>query len=330
MTPPSSKLPTTRTRSSVPAPVIPTRPAPTGGPLKTWPHRPLYDRVIDALHALPRRFKTSMVVGGIAATDLFTLNTPLGASIEQSVVDNLNELREIWDPNNAYELYSFVRQPQTFPDVRLQTTAPNQPTQIILGIELKGWFALAKEAEPSFRYKAAPAVCAEQDLLVVFPWALDEVISGRPHLLKPFIAEAKHAALYRNYYWEHMRGATGNARLIQPAPHQAPYPKKGEKYNDTPASDSGKNFGRAARGGYMSNFINEVMRQPLSGIPIGAWQKFIEIFSDGVSEGQVSSELKKIEVEYLKEVADQSAAQEAFSTFADSLKAMVSLLKPNP
>jgi hypothetical protein len=49
-------------------------------------------------------------VAGISAVDLFTLNTPLGAAIEQSVVDSLNEVREIWDPDGAYKLYSFVRQ----------------------------------------------------------------------------------------------------------------------------------------------------------------------------------------------------------------------------
>ena len=40
-----------------------------------------------------------------------------------------------------------------------------------MGIELKGWYVLAKEKEPSFRYKVTPAVCAPADLLVVVPWA---------------------------------------------------------------------------------------------------------------------------------------------------------------
>lgn len=80
----------------------------TNGPPATWQHRQLYDRVVDTLHALPSRFRTSLRIAGISATDLFTLNTPLGAAIESSVVENLNDLRELWDPEGKYELYSFV------------------------------------------------------------------------------------------------------------------------------------------------------------------------------------------------------------------------------
>jgi hypothetical protein len=72
-------------------------PSRTGGPDASWQHRALYSRVIDALHALPSRFATSLRIAGISATDLFTLNTPLGAAIESSVVENLNTLRELWE-----------------------------------------------------------------------------------------------------------------------------------------------------------------------------------------------------------------------------------------
>jgi len=104
-------------------------------------------------------------------------------------------VREIWDPNGEYKLYNFIRQAQVFPDVRLETTAPDVPEadRVLMGIELKGWFVLAKEGEPSFRYRASPAVCASQDLMVVYPWTLDEVVSGRPKLLRPFIEEARYA-----------------------------------------------------------------------------------------------------------------------------------------
>ena len=49
------------------------------------------------------------------ATDIFTLNTALAATIEESMVKTLNDLRSVWDPRAAYETYAFVRQPQTFP-----------------------------------------------------------------------------------------------------------------------------------------------------------------------------------------------------------------------
>jgi len=112
----------------------PAEPRRKGGPAKNWEHRALYERVIDALHALPSRFKTPLRISGIPASDLFTLNTPLGAAIEKSVVENLNDLREIWDPNDTYKLYSFFRQAQVFPDVRLQTTAPGTAHPILMGL----------------------------------------------------------------------------------------------------------------------------------------------------------------------------------------------------
>jgi hypothetical protein len=166
----------------------PFEPIPEGGPSSTWPHLVLYRRVIDALFALPDSFRTSLNIAGVRVTDLYTLNSALGASIEQSVVDNLNALRPIWDSQNQYQLYSFVRQNQVFSDVLLQSAAPQAEPPIIMGIELKGWFALAKEGEPSFRYTVNPEACADADLLVVFPWMLDEVVSGRPRLMQPFIA----------------------------------------------------------------------------------------------------------------------------------------------
>lgn len=269
-------------------------PSRTGGPDSTWPHRLLYDRVIDALHALPSRFRTSLRIAGISATDLFTLNTPLGAAIESSVVENLNDLRQLWDPDGKYEVYSFVRQAQVFPDVRLQTTAPgvDDADRILMGIELKGWFLLAKEGEPSFRYKASPQVCSPQDLLVVFPWGLDEVISGAPRLLRPFIEEARYAAEHRNYYWTVSRGVSGPDAEVVQATALSPYPSKGHKFNDEPAKDKGKNFGRVARGGLMTDFITALLEQPISGIPARHWQSFLHIFAEGVEADVVERKLR--------------------------------------
>lgn len=302
-------------------------PAPNraGGPDSTWPHRDLYNRVIDALHALPSRFRTSLRIAGISATDLFTLNTPLGAAIEASVVENLNELRELWDPESKYEIYSFVRQSQVFPDVRLQTTAPGVAAgdRIIMGIELKGWFLLAKEGEPSFRYKASPLVCAPQDLMVVFPWGLDEVVSGAPRLLRPFIEEARYAAEHRNYYWEVSRGVMGPDAAVVTATATAPYPSKGDKFNDEPRKDQGKNFGRVARGGLMTDFITALLEQPISGIPAKHWQAFLRIFAEGVSDDVIERKLKAMrgEAEKAGLTAD---GLEAFDRVQDGLRDLLS------
>ena len=110
---------------------ISTKPSKSGGPELTWPHRALYDRVIAALHALPGRFISPLVIEGVPATDLFTMNTPLGAAIEASVVDSLNALRQLWDPSGSYASYTFVRQAQTFPDVLLRSTDPNAAEKIL-------------------------------------------------------------------------------------------------------------------------------------------------------------------------------------------------------
>jgi hypothetical protein len=210
------------------------------------------------------------------------------------VVDSLNDVREIWDPDGKYKLYSFIRQPQVFPDVRLETTAPDVPAadRILMGIELKGWFVLAKEGEPSFRYHASPAVCARQDLLVVYPWTLDEVVSGSPKLLRPFIEEARYAAEHRNHYWMELRGAAG--AKITKAPHQTPYPTKNQKFNDKADDDTGGNFGRVARGGLMAAFIEELMAFPLSGIPAKHWQSFLKIFADGAQSAAIDRGLATI------------------------------------
>ncbi len=274
-----------------------TAPIRTNGPDASWPHRDLYERVVEALHALPARFRTELKIAGISATDLFTLNTPLGAAIEASVVENLNLLRELWDPDEEYEIYSFLRQAQVFPDVLLTTTAPGVPDEerVLMGIELKGWFILSKEGEPSFRYKASANVCAPQDLLVVFPWGLNEVISGSPRLLRPFVEEAKYAAEHRNYYWEHMRaGVQGDAALVDLSPIAAPYPAKSQKFNDVPRVDKGSNFGRVARGGLMSDFITELMSVQVSGIQAKYWQNFLHIFSEGASADEIERRLSRM------------------------------------
>ena len=282
-----------------------TAPAPirTGGPGDGWPHRKLYERVIDALHTLPARFKSPLVISGVRVTDLFTLNTALGAGIEDAVVSNLNLLRELWDPDDQYANYVFVRQAQVFPDVRLQTNAPSIPhaDRVLMGIELKGWFMLAKEKEPSFRYRVAPGVCAPQDLLVIYPWILSEVVSGTPKLHMPLIDEARFAAEHRNYYWQHMRRdrktgqiLEGRAIDIRPAEVNQPYPAKGERFNEAAVEDAGSNFGRVARGRYMEPFIEKLNQTEISGIQVQYWQRFLSIFVEGIDNDNVGRALEKM------------------------------------
>src|SRR5438093_12554316 len=115
------------------------------GPPEDWKYMALYKAVYNALFALPSYFKTNLNISGVPATDLHTFNTSLGATIESQAVETLNQMRTVWDPDGEYALYTFVRQPQRFPDVMLRSLAPDAATSIILGIELKGWYILAQE-----------------------------------------------------------------------------------------------------------------------------------------------------------------------------------------
>jgi len=278
----------------------PTPPSPSGGPASCWEHRGLYEHIIEAIYALPDRFSSPLHIEGVPATDLFTMNSALGAAIEKSVVESLNDLREIWDPNKRYADYSFVRQTQCFPDVVLKTGRPDLVLDsILIGIELKGWFVLSKEGEPSFRYKINPECCSPADLLVVLPWVFSSVISGRPFLMDPIISEARFAALQRNYHWEWLRkNPTGQAqslRGITPALDRRYYPQKTAKSADIPISDSGGNFGRVARCGIMDSEIDARLSEPLLGIPADAWRRFIQIFADGASPATIESGVKGLE-----------------------------------
>ena len=104
-------------------------------PARDWEHYALYKDVREAIACLPIYFRTETHISGIMATDLHTLNTVLGATIEEQVVRTLNLLRNTWDPDGKYTLYSFIRQTQTFPDVLLRKTSSEE---ILLDIELKG------------------------------------------------------------------------------------------------------------------------------------------------------------------------------------------------
>jgi hypothetical protein len=103
------------------SPVPPQRVEPT-----TWEHYALWHRVREAILALPLHFKSSTVIEGMLANDIFTLNSALGATIEDQVVATLNALRAVWDSTKEYQTYGFVRQPQAFPDVLLRRKTDGQ------------------------------------------------------------------------------------------------------------------------------------------------------------------------------------------------------------
>ena len=150
-----------------------------------------------------------------------------------------------------------------------------------MGIELKGWYALAKESEPSFRHRVTPAVATEFDLLVVLPWALSDAIAGSPVLFRPYVVGARFAAAYRNYWWGHIKGGKGTleSRGVRLSSVTTNYPEKSELINDRPVSDSGNNFGRYSRTGLMDEYIAVLDAELLRGIPLGKWRGFLAQFT---------------------------------------------------
>lgn len=145
----------------------------------------LAGQVRAAIFAVPENFR-GVDAPPLQAPDIHTLGSVMGSTIEQEVVETLNRLRNTtWDQKGELAGYRFVRQAQVFPDVVLKATDRDTLPQILLGIELKGWYVLGKERKPNFRFKATPLSCAAQDMLVVYPWALSRVISGKAQVLPP-------------------------------------------------------------------------------------------------------------------------------------------------
>ena len=279
------------------------------------PTTQLRERLRTVLLGLPAYFEFNNHVAGINATDLFNLNTLLGASIEGQVVKALNQQRALWDPDDEWLGYTFERQSQAFPDVRLVRKGVGAAPDVALGIELKGWFLLSKEGEPSFRFTTTPAVCAPHDLLVVVPWYLDNVLSGSPVAAEPFIVSARWAAEYRNHYWQVLREAkAGVDRSIKAPDGAAPYPSKDQQISDTPAHDGGGNFGRVARvQGLMTDWVRSTNQVEVLGIRIEDWYRFLKMHSDAADPDDVTA---KLEHTLSREVAQRSAAQAARITQA--------------
>jgi hypothetical protein len=252
----------------------------------------LVEAVQRALFALPSSFQSELIVRGVLATDLFSFNSALGATIEAQVVDALNDLRSLWDAEEEYPTYRFVRQPQTFPDVVLKNTAPGVEPAILMGIELKGWYVLAKEREPSFRFKVSPAVCSPCHLLAVYPWALSEVISGSPKVLEPFVMGARQAAEKRNNHWRSKSGPDS----IGLSTVTGFYRSKSELISDKPTQDGGGNFGRIARAGIeeFNAFTSRAFNELLAGVPLDAWQRFFSAFTESATPETVRRSIDAI------------------------------------
>jgi hypothetical protein len=252
----------------------PIPPTPTNPPSE-WNFYELWERIKTLLQELPNYFKSTLnIISAVNVTEIYAFGQALSHTIEEEVVRTLNHTKKIWDPSEKYCDCRFIRQPQSFPDVLLLDSKTNE---IVMGIELKSWYLLAKEGEPSFRYKVACEACAPQDLLVVVPWALSSVVTGIPIILKPFVTLAKYAAEYRNYWWKYLRNTKDNVEIRHPE-KVSNYPSSRERIDDEPIYDPGNNFGRLARTEIMDEWIKDCKRERLLGIEIEKW---IEFFKTG-------------------------------------------------
>lgn len=257
------------------------------------PHTQLQNGVRAALLALPGEFQFKHTVSGIAATDLFNLNTFLGAGIETEVVRTLNAMRPIWDPQSEWSAYRFERSSQSFPDVRLVNRG-EQGERVALGIELKGWWMLSKEGEPSLRYKVSPDACAAHDLVCVVPWHLSSAVSGEAVAAEPWVESARYAAEWRDYWWLNIRNPQGTDPSLNYPEGASPYPSKADRVSVVPVADSGGNYGRLPRcKPLMDDFLAATRAVPILGIETQAWINFLKMHTDSVEPGQVAEALQR-------------------------------------
>lgn len=249
-----------------------------------------------ALPSLPAECHIENSYSGILATDLFSLNTLLGSMIENKVVAYLNAHRQLWD-NGKWKDYHFVRSNESFPDVRLVNR--NVSNDIVLGIELKSWFILSKEGEPSFRYRTASEACDRCDLLCIIPWYLNNAVCGNPVLAMPWLFSAKAAAEATKRYWIFERRTEKpmsiKERKLEIPNGVKPYmPNARDKTNYKPVNDGGNNFGRLARTGIMSDFVESTLQTDILGIPADNWRLFLKAHTDSSSLKDIQKKIRSI------------------------------------
>lgn len=271
----------------------------------------LVSDVKAALRSLPAYFRSGTLLEGMEAGDLFSLNSALGGTIEVQSVESLNRMRDVWDPEGMWQRYRFERSAQTFPDVRLVAHNEENEVDVALGIELKGWYLFSKEGEPSFRYGVTPAACADQDLLVVVPWHLKNVLAGEPVILDPYIERARYVAEYRNWWWENVRESKDGPdqrKVRAPEAPVEPYPAPKDRIVDKPVKDGGSNFGRIARiPALMDAYVERTGQCSIAGIPARDWILFFRLHAEARDPYVVHGRLRE---DLARRGLDEDAATE--------------------
>lgn len=283
-----------------------------------WEHAALLKRVQACLYLLPDTFRVDVQLPTIPASDLAAANTLLGSTIEDHIPIALNRMRDLWDRDNDYPGYVFRRQPQTFPDVIFVRQTADTVSAPLFGIEVKGWYLLSKEKEPSFRLTVSRQYCSTCDMAVVVPWALSSGVSGTVKLFKPLVIGTKHAARIRNEYWE-IKGRKVNY-LKEPSNGWIPYPTGRTEINDAAVRDKGKNFGRIARTGVWDKDIELLLdTETISGIPLKGWHYFLKQFSSGKNPAPAVEKLRRYYEKTKPDMGNLSEVTEALDALLESL-----------
>ena len=298
-------------------------------PDSTWAHSAVWERIRETLYSLPSSFKMEGHFPTIPASDLHSANTLLGAAIEEHIPVSLNQMRATWDPSGEYGECIFKRQPQTFPDVlfRKELEGGSEP---VFGIEIKSWYILAKEMEPSFRFYVNQKFCHPADLCVVYPWAFSAGVSGTPKLFRPLVIGARKAARIRNEWWVYRAKTEGEKTIAGPEGEGRFHASKADRINDSSPHDSGNNFGRLARTGIWDAEIRRVLREEhIAGIPLLGWHAFLSAFKETTT---LEESVKSIRQFLLKSgIKETTPSEEAFAKIADGVSTLYDLLGiPDP
>jgi len=266
-------------------------------PDTSWSYFDVWDSTKSLLYSIPNHFQADLSIRGVNVTEIFSVGTLFSGILETQIVETLNRLRGIWDKDAKYFPYSFVRQPQNFPDVLLMRTAGGEEFKskdILFGIELKSWYILSKEGEPSFRYQITPAACADADLLVIVPWILSDVVSGVPKLFQPWIESARYVAEYRNFYWQESRKQRNKNPNIRTPKDTKYYPDIRQEAADEAEEDKGGNFGRIARTNILNQYIDSLKDRSYLGIKISHWIEFFKAVSDTTTDIEIERKIRAI------------------------------------
>jgi hypothetical protein len=262
-----------------------------------WQYFDVWDSTKSLLYSIPNHFQSDLSIRGVNVTEIFSVGALFSGILETQIVDTLNRLRGIWDKDAKYFPYSFIRQPQNFPDVLLMKTAGGEEVKskdILFGIELKSWYILSKEGEPSFRYQITPAACADADLLVIVPWILSDVVSGSPKLFQPWIESARYVAEHRNFYWQKSRKQRNKNPNIRTPKDIKHYPDIRQEAADEAEEDKGGNFGRIARTNIINQYINSLKDRSYLGIKISHWIEFLKAVSDTSADIEIERKIRAI------------------------------------